>query len=293
MLTQRLVALMQRLVEVGATSTPSNKTSDRLISDFGLGRLKGKTILFSERELVEIRELLQARGHAPHSVDLARMTRAERLQSGSPNEKAGGGTIKNHRISIKATAGQPLCVAGRQLFLPARSHLDTDWTALADVEHNCIMLVENYEDFDRLDDHRFDLPQGLDRPLAIYRGDRHESRQDNVVAYLNASSLPVIAFVDVDPRGLHIAQCCPRLHGVVAPPRQSLTEVLSNAASARPDLYISQVAALENVFATLPRESPVFAIWQLIQGARAGAVQERWRSNSLPCCLWRYGASPK
>ena len=76
MLTQRLVALMQRLVEVGATSTPSTKTSDRLISDLGLGRSKGKTILFSERDLVEMRELLQARGHAPHSVDLARMTRA-------------------------------------------------------------------------------------------------------------------------------------------------------------------------------------------------------------------------
>ncbi len=285
-LNPRLVSLMQRLVEESAASTPSNKTSDRLVSEFGLGRMKGKTILFSERERAEMSELLRARGHAPYSIDLTPMSRAERLRGGSSNEKAGGGTIKNHRISIKAVAAQPLCIAGRQLFLPHRSHLDVDWQTVTDIAHNCIMLVENYEDFDRLHEHRFDLPPGYDRPLALYRGDRHESRQDNVLGFLKATLLPVIAFVDVDPKGLHIAQCCARLQGVVAPSLQDLTAVLNNPASARPDLYTSQVAALENVFSTLLPGSPVLAIWRLIQSSRAGAVQERWRSDALTCCLW-------
>ena len=105
MLDNRVVTLMQRLIDDGAASTPKNATSMRLHDDFRLGRLKGKSLLLTERDRAEMAELLQARGFATHPVDLAAMTRAERLQSGSADEKAGGGTIKNHRISIKALAG--------------------------------------------------------------------------------------------------------------------------------------------------------------------------------------------
>lgn len=286
MLDNRVVTLMQRLIDDGAASTPKNATSMRLHDDFRLGRLKGKSLLLTERDRAEMAELLQARGFATHPVDLSAMTRAERLQSGSADEKAGGGTIKNHRISIKALAGQALRICGRRLDLPPRAHLDVDWQTLTDIEHGCVMLVENYEDFDRLHEHRFDLPPGFDEPLAVYRGDRHESRQDNVLAFLRSLDLPTIAFVDIDPKGLHIAQSCPRLHGIVAPSADDLTSVLANPKSARPDLYTAQIVALENFFATVSPASPTNLLWQHIARYRSGAIQERWRADATSCVLW-------
>ena len=50
MLDNRVVTLMQRLIDDGAASTPKNATSMRLHDDFRLGRLKGKSLLLTERD---------------------------------------------------------------------------------------------------------------------------------------------------------------------------------------------------------------------------------------------------
>lgn len=287
MLDQRLVQLMQRLLEEAAPSTPLRAVSRRLKDDFNIGRVKGQTLHLGERDRELIRELLVAGGHAVTRVDLKSLSRSDRLAAGTPYEKAGGGALKSGRVSIKALAGKTLDVAGKSLSLPDRSHVDIEWRRIVgDSGHNAIMLVENYEVFDHLDDLVFDLPGDCANPLAVYRGDRHESRQDNVKAFLAESSLPVLAFVDIDPKGLHIAGCCPRLRGVVAPEVSALEATLANPASARTDLYVNQLPGVEGFLRSAKPNSPIGRLWAVMQIHRAGAVQERWLADSTTCGLW-------
>ena len=96
----------------------------------------------------------------------------------------------------------------------------------------------------------------------------------------------MIAFVDIDPKGLHIAGCCPRLRGVVAPKASVLEATLANPASARTDLYVKQLPGVEGFLRSVAPDSAIGSLWAVMQKHRAGAVQERWLADSTICGLW-------
>lgn len=287
MLDQTLAQLMQRLLERGAQSTTLNATARRLPDDLGIGRIQGKTLYLSERNHQEMRELLLARGYSATPVPLEEMSRSDRLAAATPNEKAGGGAVKTGRISLKALPGKTLNIAGRMLPLPDGCHVDIDWNRISDaIEHDAIILVENYEVFDQVHRLHLALPPAYANALVLYRGDRTESRQDNVKAFLSASSLPVIAFPDMDPMGLQIAGKCPRLAGIIAPEQTELERVLSSPSTARLDLFRDQLPGVAGFLRSVPSASPVSSLWGLLQKHRSGAVQERWLADATLCVLW-------
>ena len=279
MLDQTLAQLMQRLLEQAATSTPLGATSRRLKDDLGIGRIRGKTLYLSDRDRQEMRELLQARGYSLTPAPLKEMSRSDRLAMASPNEKAGGGPLKTGRVSIKALSGKTLNIAGEALTLPNGCHVDIDWRTVANsIGHDSIMLVENYEVFDQLHQLTFDLPGGCTNPLVIYRGDKTESRLSNVKAFLDASNLPVLAFVNIDPKGLHIAIGCPRLLGVVAPDHSDLNAVLASPATARHDLYRHQLPGVGDHLRSVGRRLSYCRPMET-----STAASHRNRSRTLAC----------
>ena len=288
MLDQTLAQLMQRLLEKDAPSTPVSATARRLMDDLGIGRIQGKTLYLSDRNRQEMREILLARGYSASPVPLREMSRSDRLAAATPNEKAGGGPLKTGRISVKALAGKTLNIGGRTLPLPDGCHVDIDWHILSEggAQHDAIMLVENYEVFDQVHQLHLNLPPAFINPLVLYRGDKTESRLDNVKAFLEAMSLPVMAFPDIDPQGLLIACTCPRLVGILAPEQVDLERVLASPTSARADLFRSQLPGVGGSLRAIPKESPVSALWELLQKHRAGAVQERWLAEHIHCKLW-------
>ena len=287
MLDQTLAQLMQRLLEREAQSTPLNVTARRLLGDLGIGRIQGKTLYLSERDRLEMRELLLARGYSATPAPLIEMSRSERLAEATPNEKAGGGAVKTGRVSIKALPGKTLNIAGRILPLPDGCHVDIDWRRLSEgLGHKAIILVENYEVFDQVHRLHLELPPAYANALVLYRGDRTESRLDNVKAFLEATFLPVIAFPDIDPKGLHIAGTCPHLAGILAPDEVELRRILSAPATARPDLYRNQLPGVEGYLRAVVKDLFVSTLWSLVQKHRAGAVQERWLAEKIPCVLW-------
>lgn len=287
MLDQSLAQLMQRLLERDALSTPLSATARRLLDDLAIGRIQGKTLYLSERDRQEMRELLLARGYSATPSCLKAMSRSDRLAEATPNEKAGGGAVKTGRVSIKALPGKTLNIAGRTLPLPDGCHVDIDWHRVSEeIAHGAIILVENYEVFDQVHRLHLALPPAYANALVLYRGDRTESRLDNVKAFLDATILPVIAFPDIDPKGLHIAGTCPRLAGVLAPEHTELERVLRSPASARHDLFRSQLPGVGGYLRAVPTESPVAALWSLVQKHRSGCVQERWLADQITCKLW-------
>ena len=287
MLDQNLAQMMQRLLEKGASSTRVGAIASRLPEELGIGRIQGKTLYLSERDHQGMRDLLHARGYSLTPLSLKEMSRSDRLAVATPNEKAGGGALKSGRVSIKALRGKALNIAGKTLALPDGSHVDIDWRRIGGpIGHDSIMLVENYEVFDQIHRLNFDLPPYCTDPLVIYRGDKNESRQDNVKALLDAIELPVLAFVDIDPKGLHIAGCCPRLVGVVAPGFSDLNDTLASPSSARHDLYGKQLSGVENYLHSVGDDSPISALWKLMRQYRAGVVQERWIASGFRLTLW-------
>lgn len=287
MIDQSLAQLIQRLLEKVAPSTPLGVTARRLQSDLGIGRVQGKTLYLSDRDRAEMRSLLLAKGYSETPLPLKEMSRSERLAIGTPNEKAGGGPLKTGRVSLKALPGKELKITGKAISLPDGSHVDIDWRRIdGAIGHDSILLVENYEVFDQLHQLIFDFPALCEDPLVIYRGDKNESRMDNVKALLAATNLPVLAFVDIDPKGLHIAGCCPQLLGVVAPCFTELSAMLASSTTARHDLYRKQLPGVEKYFRLIDDASPLMPLWKLLQQYRAGVVQERWITAGFTLTLW-------
>lgn len=275
MLDQKLAEAMQRVLAKDEERFTLTKALEELI-EFGIGTRRGKSAYFTAKDKDEIRAWLEAKGFSVDQRVQPGMSRSERLAI-TPNEKAGGEAIKRNRISIKALAGQPLIIGEQHLLLPTESHLDVDWTKIVgQIRHTCILVVENYENFNRIHETQFDLPELFRSPLVVYRGDPNESRIDNVLKFLAEAELPVLAFMDADPAGIAIASQFPNLAGMVLPPTTVLEEQLRNPRTARKDLFLDQYSVYGSVLDALPADHPCESAWKLISRTAAGVVQERW-----------------
>lgn len=280
MLDQKLAEAMQRVLSKDQERFTLTKALEDLI-DYGIGTRRGKSAYFTTKDRGEIRVWLEAKGFSTEQQVQPGMSRSERLAV-TPNEKAGGEAIKRHRVSIKALVSQPLMIGQQDLLLPSESHLDVDWTkVVGQIRHSCILVVENYENFNRIHETKFDLPAEFESPLVVYRGDPNESRIDNVLKFLAEAKLPVLAFVDADPAGVAIACQLPNLAGMVLPPIDTLEEQLRNPRTARKDLFLEQYPVYRSMLDALPTVHPCEGAWRLISRTAAGVVQERWIKSVL------------
>lgn len=284
MLDQRLAQAIRTILASEDSRFTVNNSRKRLVSDYGIGTIKGKTISFTDKERSEMRSLLAAKGYAVEQADLSGMARHERLAF-TPNEKAGGKTIKRNRISIKAISGMPLLLAGQEMRLPDRVHVDCDWTEIADkIAHTCVLVVENYENFNLIHKTRFSFPERFASPLVVYRGDIHESRTDYVLSFLRHINLPTLAFVDADPAGVNIASQLPNLAGMVTPAAPVLESQLKDG-SARKDLFYNQYPGYGPSLESMPGNSVCRPLWDMLSKHKACVVQERWIDESITCSI--------
>lgn len=275
MLDQSLAEAMQRVLSKESERFAWTATLQRLIDD-GIGTKRGKSVYFNQKDRDEMRKWLAAKGFSTERVDLAELSRGERLKT-TPNEKAGNHAVKRHRISVKTLSGQALVLDGKPLVLPNESHLDVDWTkVVSQFGHRCVMVVENYESFNRIHETSFKLPVEYRSPLVVYRGDPYESRADNVLRFLAEVKLPVLAFVDADPSGIVIAASLPGFIGLVTPELETLERQLASPQTGRRDLFRDQYPNVQTVLDGIDHDSPCRQILDLILRHRSGVVQERW-----------------
>lgn len=292
MLDQKLAEAMQRILAKDEERFTLTKAIEELI-EFGIGTRCGKSAYFTTKDKDEIRAWLEAKGFSVDQRVQPGMSRSERLAV-TPNEKAGGEAIKRHRISVKALAGLPLLIGEQRLLLPPESHLDVDWTKfVSQMGHTCILVVENYDNFNRIHETRFNLPEVFQSPLVVYRGDPNESRIDNVLKFLAEANLPVLAFMDADPAGIAIASQFPNLVEMVLPPLDSLEEQLRNPQTARKDLFLDQYPVYGQILDTLGSDHPCYSVWKLISKSAAGVVQERWVRASVKPALNHFSIAHK
>jgi len=96
----------------------------------------------------------------------------------------------------------------------------------------------------------------------------------------------VMAFVDIDPSGLLIANSFDNLVAVIAPSAHVLAEQLASPATGRRDLFVQQYPGASMSLDRLQDSSPVFPLWELVLEHRAGVVQERWVGAEITCQPW-------
>ena len=186
---------------------------------------------------------------------------------------------------VEKQSGEPLLIGGGHLKLPTESHLDVDWTKIADkIGHQCVMVVENYENFNRVHELALVLPDCYRTPLVLYRGDPNESRFDNVLKFLSHLDLPVLAFMDADPAGISIACQLPGLVGMVLPSLNVLESQLNHPHTARLDLFHEQYPVYRDTLDKLDVDHPCRPVWNLVSKHAAGIAQERWIGGCI-CTL--------
>jgi hypothetical protein len=240
------------------------------------GSSKGAGLLFDQEDKARIREILTAEGIDPGTAPAAwdGISRARALHLG-PDEKFASRPVKRQRVAIKTLPGRPLHIDGQALLLPPGCHLDVDGSMATDLlVHQTVLLVENWEPFNRIQDIELDLSAAGDNPLVVWRGDRSDTRTDHALALLGALDVPVWAFVDFDPAGLMIAAGLPRLAGIVAPEPERLERDLDHGLAERYQDQLPMAAAFLDACTC----EPVRMLWAIIRRHGRALPQERYLS---------------
>jgi len=286
MFNHRLLEKLKSIVNRNEERFSQTGALAEFCKDFNLGAIKGKSVFFSDDDKEQIRKILTNKGYSLDvSVDSS-MSRVEKLNYG-PNEKAGGGSLKRNRVSIKASGNKPLLLNGEVIQLPAMSHLDIDISQVNNTQHNAVILVENYENFNRFSETKMLLPSNFDNPMVVYRGDKNESRLDAVMLFLNLIKLPVLAAVDIDPFGLVNVMGINGLSAVLAPANEELDKLFSSPKTSRADLYESHYLSCHSSLDNLPEKHVCKNLWRIIKANKAGIVQEQFLALKLPLVLWQ------
>ena len=273
-LQKQLVRALLRVVQSPQERFDGSQVLTDFADDYRIGRTKGAGLLFDPDDKARIREVLLSEGIAPDTRPAAwdRISRAAALNLG-PNEKFTASPVKRCRVAIKTLPGRPLHLDGEALLIPTACHLDVDGPAVAGLlAHATVLLVENWESFNRIHDTALDLAPAGANPLVVWRGDRSDTRADHALGLLRALGRPVWAFVDFDPAGLLIAAALPGLAGIIAPPPDQLA---SDLARGLPGRYQAQLPA---AIATLDAcgNASVQSLWAILRRHGRALPQERY-----------------
>jgi hypothetical protein len=273
-LDKQTVRTLLRIVQSSAERFSGRRLLRTFSDDYRIGRTKGASLLFEPEDKERIRELLRAEGIDPATDPSAwdGLSRAAATRLG-PDEKFTAAPVKRARVAIKTLTGRPLCLAGQALLLPPACHLDVDGPAVVGLlAHADVLLVENWECFDRIHETSLDLTPAGENPLVVWRGDASDTRADHALALLRALAVPVWAFVDFDPAGLLIAAAAPHLAGIIAPPKAQLEQDLARGLPRRyQDQLPSAAAALDGCDSESVRQ-----LWAMLRRHGRALPQERY-----------------
>lgn len=273
-LSKPLVKALLRVIQSESERFSGSKVLRDFSDGYRIGGVKGAGLLFDQADKMRIAEVLSIEGIDPATPPDAwdQRTRADATRLG-PDEKFASASVKRQRVAIKALTGRPLLLDGQEVMLPPACHLDADGPSIVGrIGHDTLLLVENWECFDRIDRVDLDFTPAGSNPLVIWRGDPSSTRTDHALALVQALARPVWAFVDYDPAGLLIAARLPGFAGVIAPPTSQLSQDLQNGLR---DRYEEQLPMAASALDDDPRES-IQRLWRVLRSSGRGIPQERY-----------------
>lgn len=233
-------------------------------------------IELADDDKAKIRAILTSEGIDPATLPEAwkGISRSEALQLGD-NEKLTNEPVMRRRVAIKALGvGSPLWVGDTPLPLPRGCHLNADFLELDVSRHDWIVVVENWEAFERIELALQHLAFPGISPLVVWRGAAGGIRADAMLAWITGLTQPVAAFVDFDPYGLVIAATLPRLRQIIAPPAAALEALLKKGVRGR---YLEQLATSKPFLDALD-DDLIRPLWRVIEDEGRALPQEIFTS---------------
>jgi hypothetical protein len=276
-MNKQLLAVIERAIRSDNQVFPLNQSWEFLHQQYNIGLKQGNKLKVTQQDKNELLALVKhATGVDLGQVsvtDFAAMNREQAL-SFALDEKMAGQTVKKGRLAIKTLAGHSLKINGESFSLPGCGYLDLALADLSSTAHHCILLIENYRCFDRLEKMQLNLPEPYADPLVIFRGDNYYS-ENSVRHKLAQLNLPVLVMADLDPKGLVIAQSFPNVVGLIAPCLADLEALFKDKQKTNPKLYEKQLAGCRNALSTSPH-ALIRQLWEMMKTHQAGIVQEYW-----------------
>ena len=270
-MNKQLLAVIERAIRSELQIFPLNQSWEYLHQEYNIGRTQGNKLEVTPQDKKELLALVKHEAGVDLGqisvTDFAAMNREETL-SFALDEKLAGQAVKKDRLAIKTLAGHALKINGKSFSLPGSGHLDMALADLSGTAHNCILLIENYRCFDRLENMHLNLPDQYADPLVLFRGDNTYS--ENTVRQLLAQlNLPVLVMADLDPKGLIIAQSFPNVIGLIAPCLADLETLLKDKQKANSKLYEKQLAGCRNALSTSPH-ALIRHLWEMMKTSSGG-----------------------
>jgi hypothetical protein len=252
------------------------KAAELLASTLGFGRIAGRRWLVARDDRARIESYLLTVERVDPATDALAWDDADRIGATrlGANEKLAGRQPREGRVALRAPGG--IRMGGSQLDLPKSAYLDLRVSETMQLDHDALIVVENFEAFVSFEDACIETR--FEKPLLVFRGDAVNT-QDAVLSLLLHASLPVIAWPDFDPAGLLIAKALPHCREMIAPadPDEALVRI------GRPDLYLAQLREMESTAAP----GAWVALRDAVRRHRRGIDQERMIADRIPMRVWQ------
>lgn len=275
-MSHRLIQLALKAMSRRAKFKPAPELAEYL-RDNNIGIWDRERVQLGPKALTALEGALERDFQVPRGTsagDWEGLSRTEAL-SLATNEKSSSRAVRAQRVALKALAGQQIRMGDGDVRLPAEMSLDaTASQAHFFRGHSAVILVENWEAFERIHRLSFPVAPGLMTALVVYRGDQGAYPVAAARAFLAALARPVHVFPDPDPAGLKIAADFPGYAGLVLPPLAALQAIFDGGRGDKMR-FLDQLPGTENALEAV-QDPQVRAYWRLLKDVGRALPQEEF-----------------
>lgn len=169
-----------------------------LHQDYHIGKTTSGKLQLTPQDIRQIRKLIKEQSGFDILTDQIPSSRTE-MAKYFPNEKLSSAPVKDKVVKIYGLISTN--INGRKYKLEEGMNIEMPLNDLRSIEHNQILILENYEAFTRF---RVIDTNMNPNPLVIYRGDKDGGVISKEIA-LSFPDVELVAWFDTDPSGIALA----------------------------------------------------------------------------------------
>ena len=243
---------------------------DTFQRDFNVGSVRGENLQLTPSDIRQIRKVIKEQSGFDLLTDPIPNSRTEMAQF-FPNEKLSSRPVKDKVIKIYGIFSTN--INDKTYDLEEGMNIEISLSCLKSIEHNQIVIVENYEAFSKFRLVKTDMEPN---PLIVYRGDKDCSVISKEIAHA-FPDIELVAWFDTDPKGISLAFASGADYMLV--PDLS-KEVLKQ--HGRSDLFSNQYQNWEGVSLLIPSNLKL-----LMSNVEKGITQESIMANKIVVRLYK------
>nr|VVV04200.1 hypothetical protein AW0309160_01583 [Aliivibrio wodanis] len=238
--------------------------------DFSVGITSGEKLQLTSRDIRQIRKVIKEQSGFDLLTDPIPNSRTE-MAKFFPNEKLSSGPVKGKVIKIYGILSTN--INDKTYDLEEGMNIEIALSHLKSIEHNQIVIVENYEAFSKFRLVKTDMEPN---PLIVYRGDKDCSVISKEIA-LTFPDIELVAWFDTDPKGISLAFASGADYMLVPDlSKEALKE------HGRSNLFNNQYQNWKRVSVLIPSNLKL-----LMSNVEKGITQESIMANDISVSLYK------